>query len=222
MILWQCRPHYRNRPLEQRQTAVKPSILKKRSLRNQARARARELAGREERSGCIAKQFLDLPEYHTANTLMLYLSVRDEVCTTDIVHAAMQTTKTVAIPFCRQGELHLFRLEQLSDLEAGMYGIPEPQMELRADPGRVVPAGELDLVLVPGIAFDVRGARCGHGKGYYDKLLPHVSNNADLVALAFDCQVFPEIPVESHDVFMDKIVTETTIHCCDWGDLLSG
>jgi 5-formyltetrahydrofolate cyclo-ligase len=66
--------------------------------------------------------------------------------------------------------------------------------------------------MVPGVAFTREGARMGHGKGYYDKLLEHVRPDAPLVALAFECQLFAEIPTQDHDVFMDKIVTELNIY----------
>jgi 5-formyltetrahydrofolate cyclo-ligase len=71
---------------------------------------------------------------------------------------------------------------------------------------------ELDLVVVPGVAFDRAGGRMGHGKGYYDKLLEHARPDTPLVALAFECQLFPEIPAEAHDVFMDKVVTEAAVY----------
>ena len=67
---------------------------------------------------------------------------------------------------------------------------------------------EIDLIIVPGVAFDRRGGRTGHGKGYYDKLLEHARLDTPLVALAFECQMFDEIPMQEHDVFMDKVVTE--------------
>jgi 5-formyltetrahydrofolate cyclo-ligase len=66
--------------------------------------------------------------------------------------------------------------------------------------------------MVPGVAFDRRGARMGHGKGYYDKLLQHARLNTPLVALAFECQLFEEIPVAEHDIFMDRIITEDHVY----------
>ena len=72
--------------------------------------------------------------------------------------------------------------------------------------------GEIDLIMVPGVAFDRRGARMGHGKGYYDKLLQHARPETPLIALAFECQLFPEIPTASHDIFMDMIITESAVY----------
>ena len=65
--------------------------------------------------------------------------------------------------------------------------------------------------MVPGVGFDQRGARMGHGKGYYDKLLEHARPDTPLIALAFECQLFEEIPVAEHDVFMDAIITEDRV-----------
>ncbi len=189
------------------------TLVKKQSLRTQARNARRELTDRDERANRITRQMLESAEYRSAQTILLYVSIRDEVCTTGIMDDALGKGKAVVVPYSHQTELRLFRLSAPGELEPGMYGISEPRMELRSSTERVVHVSELELVVVPGVAFDESGARCGHGMGYYDKLLQHVSSRAHLVALAFDCQVFPEIPFESHDVFMDKIVTETRIYC---------
>jgi 5-formyltetrahydrofolate cyclo-ligase len=100
----------------------------------------------------------------------------------------------------------------MDELQTGMYGILEPRTELRAIEAKRVDPVELDLIMVPGVAFDRRGARTGHGKGYYDKLLQHARPDCPLVALAFECQVFDEIPTEPHDIFMDRIITESTVY----------
>jgi len=71
---------------------------------------------------------------------------------------------------------------------------------------------ELDLIMVPGVAFDRRGGRSGHGMGYYDKLLEHARPDTPLVALAFECQLFEEVPTAEHDVYMDKVVTEAAVY----------
>ena len=65
--------------------------------------------------------------------------------------------------------------------------------------------------MVPGTGFDLRGARMGQGKGYYDRLLANARPDAPLVGVAFDCQVFDEIPVATHDVFMDAVLTESRL-----------
>jgi 5-formyltetrahydrofolate cyclo-ligase len=144
---------------------------------------------------------------------MFYVDVRTEVRTRDYLATALTHGKKIVVPWCNdQGELELFRLTGMDDLAIGMYRILEPKPELRNLPDRQVPVAELDLIMVPGVAFTREGARMGHGKGYYDKLLEHARPDAPLVALAFECQLFPEIPTQPHDVFMDKIITEATIY----------
>ncbi|RPI78473.1 MAG: 5-formyltetrahydrofolate cyclo-ligase, partial [Planctomycetaceae bacterium] len=136
-----------------------------------------------------------------------------EVRTRDDLATALTHGKTIVVPWCNdQGELELFRLESMADLAIGMYKILEPKVELRNLPERQVDVRTLDLVMVPGVAFTREGARMGHGKGYYDKLLEHARTEAPLVALAIACQLFPEIPTQAHDVFMDKIITETAVY----------
>jgi 5-formyltetrahydrofolate cyclo-ligase len=100
----------------------------------------------------------------------------------------------------------------MDELAIGMYKILEPKSALRLHPNKQVQATELDLIMVPGVAFDRTGARMGHGKGYYDKLLQHARLDAPLAALAFECQLFPEIPTAPHDIFMDMIITERAIY----------
>jgi 5-formyltetrahydrofolate cyclo-ligase len=122
------------------------------------------------------------------------------------------TAFVIVVPYCVDGELELFLLESMDELELGMYRILEPKTELRAVAAKRIDVEELDLIMVPGVAFDRRGGRTGHGKGYYDKLLEHARPDTPLIALAFDCQLFPGIPMQSHDIFMDKVVTESTVY----------
>ena len=168
---------------------------------------------KDELSRKIMAKFFALAEYEAAQVVMLYLDVRAEVRTRHDLDIALRSGKKIVVPWCREdGHLELFHLEDVSELEVGMYKILEPRSELRALEAKRVPVEQLDLIMVPGVAFDRRGARMGHGKGYYDKLLEHARPDTPLVALAFECQLFPEIPVQSHDVFMDKIVTEAAVY----------
>ncbi|MCX7665303.1 MAG: 5-formyltetrahydrofolate cyclo-ligase [Gemmataceae bacterium] len=186
---------------------------RKQQLREQAHAARNAQQNKDELSKIICDTFMALPEYAKAQTVMFYIDVRSEVRTRHSLPAALQSGKTIIVPWCNDaGELELFRLNNMDELAVGMYKILEPKLELRSLPEKQCRAEELDLVMVPGVAFDRRGARMGHGKGYYDKLLQHARKDTPLVALAFECQLFPEIPVGSHDIFMDKIITESQIY----------
>ena len=187
------------------------STLKK-SIREQAHAARQAQTNKDEVSQAIVDRFMQLPEYQQAQTVMFYVDVRTEVRTRQALPAALTSGKRIVIPYCVEGELELFHLESMDELELGMYRILEPKAELRGILAKRTPVEELDLVMVPGVAFDRRGGRTGHGKGYYDKLLEHALSKTPLIALAFECQLFPEIPMQEHDIFMDKVVTEAAIY----------
>lgn len=185
----------------------------KKKLREEAHARRNAQENKYELSQQIIQSFMNLPEYQKANTVLFYIDVRSEVRTRQSLPEALKSGKTIAIPWCTETvELALFKLENMDELSVGMYKILEPKEELRLLPEKQVDPKSIDLIMVPGVAFDRRCARMGHGKGYYDKLLENVRPETPLVALAFECQLFPEIPVAPHDVFMSKIITEKTIY----------
>lgn len=185
----------------------------KKRIREQAHANRNAQTDKDALSQEICAKFMALPEYVRARTVMYYIDVRSEVRTRHALPAALAQGKKIVVPWCNdRGELELFHLESMEELTVGMYKILEPKPELRGLRAKAVQPAELDLIMVPGVAFDRSGARMGHGKGYYDKLLQHARADAPLVALAFECQLFPEIPVAAHDIFMDLIITELAIY----------
>lgn len=184
----------------------------KTAIRKQAHENRRAQLEKDAVSAKIVDRFMELPEYHSAKTVMFYVDVRDEVRTRQALPSALASGKRIVVPYCLDGELELFWLENMEELELGMYRILEPKNELRTVASKHFQPSDLDLVMVPGVAFDRNGGRTGHGKGYYDKLLQHARLDAPLIALAFECQMFEKIPAESHDIFMDKIVTENAVY----------
>ena len=185
---------------------------RKRQIREQAHAARHGQQDKDRLSGKIMATFMALPEYQQAGTVLFYVDVRAEVRTRQALPAALQSGNRIVVPYCVDGELELFHLASMDELEIGMYEILEPRAELRSVEEKRARVDELDLILVPGVAFDRRGGRTGHGEGYYDKLLEHAPAGTPLVAAAFECQLFDEIPTDDHDVFMDKIVTESAVY----------
>jgi len=185
---------------------------RKTAIRKQAHENRRQQPEKDAVSERIVRRFMDLAEYEKAGTVMFYVDVRDEVRTRHALPEALASGKRIVVPYCLNGELELFWLENMDELELGMYRILEPKVELRDVAAKRLTPTDLDLVMVPGVAFDRNGGRTGHGKGYYDKLLQHARKDAPLVALSFECQLFEEIPAESHDIFMDKVVTEDVVY----------
>jgi 5-formyltetrahydrofolate cyclo-ligase len=185
---------------------------RKKQIREQAHAARNALPNKDELSQGICEKFVALLEYAAAKTVMYYVDVRSEVRTRNYLATALTHGKRIVVPYCVDGELELFLLESMDELAIGAYKILEPKMELRSVEAKRIKPDELDLIMVPGVAFDRRGARTGHGFGYYDKLLEHSRMDCPLVALAFECQMFPEIPTMPHDIFMDKIITEAAVY----------
>ena len=90
------------------------------------------------------------------------------------------------------------------DIEAGYRGIPEPRAGCRE-----IQLGDVDWVLVPGVAFDAAGRRLGYGGGYYDRLLPLLPTTVPRVAGAFDLQIVEAVPAAAHDIGVDCVITES-------------
>jgi 5-formyltetrahydrofolate cyclo-ligase len=193
---------------------IQPETLrKKHQLRAEAHNRRRRQSGADALAGRIFAQVTVTPEYCKAKTVLCYVSFRSEVCTRKFLQTALADGKRLVVPYCVEDRLELFRVESLtSDLAPGTWGILEPTAELRTCTHRHVAAGELDLVVVPGLALDRQCGRIGYGKGYFDRLLLHVRPETALVAVAFECQMFDEVPMLEHDVRVDKIMTESAVY----------
>lgn len=160
-----------------------------------------------EKSVMILERLLELEEYRQASTLMAYLDFRNEVQTGALVTATMAQGKKVAVPVTDIPNHRLtpsLLVDFPGDLQPGAWGILEPK------PGCLRPLDplELDLVIVPGVAFDLQGNRLGYGGGFYDRFLPRTRPGAFYVALAFELQVRPEVYPGAHDVPMHCLVTE--------------
>ncbi len=143
--------------------------------------------------------------WQEAGSILFYVPLDDELDLTPLWPIAAQHGKIVTLPRYRPeaGSYGCGRLESLSDpLVRGQFGILEP-----APHCPWFPLNQLDLILVPGVAFDLRGRRMGRGRGFYDRLLPHVRGTK--CGVAFDRQVLAEIPAEPHDVVLNWILTPT-------------
>lgn len=184
----------------------------KQQVRRSAFASRRTQEDKDGLSHLIMARLMALPEYERAETVMFYVDARSEVRTRFALEGILDSGKQIVVPYCASHDLGLFRLEAMGELEVGTFGILEPLGRLRNLPDKKADVRELDLILVPGVAFDRHGGRLGHGKGYYDKLLRNARPDTRLVALAFECQLFPTIPTEEHDVFMDTVITESGVY----------
>ena len=187
-----------------------------RQAKREIRARARAQRLRQTNKGPLSRQICrklgTLPEYVGAATVMFYVDLGSEVRTRHYLPVVWKDGKRIVVPYCVGEQLELFYLESLDELAPGTLRILEPKVELRSRADRRADLSQIDLIVVPGVAFDHRGGRLGQGKGYYDRLLREVASDTSLVALAFECQLFPQIPTQPHDIPMDKVITEKAIY----------
>lgn len=155
-------------------------------------------------SEAVAAQFLASPAYSAAATVALYSSIRSEVVTSGIFAAACKSGRQLVYPRTVASVLEFVEVQSLDVLEETRFGILEP---LR---GEALPLSAIDLIVLPGVAFDVNGIRLGYGLGCYDRALA-VKERPTLVGLAYDFQVMPSLPQEEHDIPVDLVVTERRI-----------
>jgi 5-formyltetrahydrofolate cyclo-ligase len=158
---------------------------------------------REAESGALRRRLAGLEVWRVARTVMAFASRPDEPDLDPLLCAAIAEGKTVALPRFRPAT-GLYEAAAVRDWEQdlvrGEFGIREPRAGAEA-----VPLNQLDLVLVPGLAFDPTGARLGRGKGFYDRLLADVSGHR--CGVLFEWQRVEAVPLESHDRLMNSILT---------------
>jgi 5-formyltetrahydrofolate cyclo-ligase len=164
----------------------------------------------------IAKLF-QLPQYKAAKTVLWYIDCRSELRTKPAMPAALASGKRILVTYCTVDEagankLGLWLLEDMNELIVGKWKILEPPRERWDEPGKEVPSEEIDLVVVPGVGFSRAGGRMGNGQGYYDRLLERVRPDCVLIGLGYECQLFDDLIVSPHDVFMNKVVTEKAVY----------
>jgi 5-formyltetrahydrofolate cyclo-ligase len=162
-------------------------------------------------------RFIELPAYRAARSAMWYLDCRSELRTRQALPAALESGKRIAVPYCTvddrgANKLGLWLLESMNELIVGKWKILEPPRERWGEAGKEVDPAELDIVMVPGVAFSREGGRMGNGQGYYDRLLAGVRPDCLLVGLCYESQLFDELVVSPHDVFMDQVVTERGVY----------
>lgn len=167
---------------------------------------------KDTRSLEICERLAALPEFQSSKTIQFYVDVRSEVRTRDFLPRALEMGKRVIVPYCVDEHLELFFLESMDELETGTFGILEPRKQLRGRPEKQFSVEDVDLIMVPGVVFDRRGGRMGHGRGFYDKLLAQARPDTCLIALAFECQLIDEVPMEPHDIYVNKVLTEKAVY----------
>jgi 5-formyltetrahydrofolate cyclo-ligase len=178
----------------------------KRRLREQMRERLRQVpaAVRASAGEAVARRVLASPEYATARRVVAYVALPDELPTDALLEALAASSRELWLPRMRDDDhLEFATVRDFAALRRGRLGILEPPPE-----AAVASLERGDLVLVPGLAFDRRGARLGRGRGCYDRSLQGGSDRPTALGLAFAFQIVESVPRAAHDRGVDAIATE--------------
>jgi 5-formyltetrahydrofolate cyclo-ligase len=162
-----------------------------------------------EKSWKIAAYFFELPEAKKAKTMMVYVGVKKEARTAELIKQLLSEGKRIAVPLTdfKKKEIVLSELKDINELEEKPHGLLEPKQGAV----RALQPSEIDLVVVPGVAFDRQGTRIGTGYGFYDKLLRKIPSKVPLVGFCFEENLDEQLPRESHDVRMTVIITDKQV-----------
>lgn len=185
-------------------------LLRARMLEQRAALAPVEVLARSRR---VYRRLAALAPYRSSRAILFYMALPQEVQTREMVLKALQQGKGVALPVVLPGEKGL-RLHLVTDLDGqlspGPYGILQPRSEC----GALFDLAQVDLVIVPGLAFDGAGRRLGFGQGYYDRLLSGVHPRTVTIGLAYAFQVVDRIPVLAHDRAVHYVVTDERVFRC--------
>ena len=179
------------------------SVLRKRFL-NLLRDQKQDQRFKKDR--IILEKLLATKEFKEAGAILLYASFDGEVDTFEMIKQSIRFGKKTALPAIIKDQKKLIPTQIRNvenDLKDGPYGIKHPAV----DPDRQLPLDKLDLVIVPGLAFDSQNNRLGRGEGYYDRFLKSLPQSTPVFGLAYDFQMIDRLPPpEEHDIRVSRVI----------------
>lgn len=157
----------------------------------------------------ITQKLIKLDQFKASQAVMCYMDFKNEVMTKHIIDNCFNLGKRVVLPLVDtiNGTRRIVPYEVVNlpqDVRPGVFGILEP----RKGSAGIFNSEEIDLVIVPGVAFDLRRNRIGYGAGFYDRFFESVSPKCAKIGIAFEFQIYDEVPVEEHDIPLDLVITE--------------
>ena len=177
------------------------SALDKKAVRQMVRAEIAKLSSEEKNrlSADIFTKICRLEILQRASTVALFVSLADEPQTASAIEQ-LSLHKRVVVPRIEGDEMEFYDISE--GLERGAFGIMEPTAATPIEPS------EIDVMVVPGVVFTRHGARCGRGKGFYDKYLSRNGFRAYTIGVCYPCQIVDELPSEPHDKPLDEVIYE--------------
>ena len=194
------------------QLRCKNMDMEKKQLRSvlQEKLKGMSEKDRADKSKRACRNLISSPEFrdNSNKVVMLYLSMPEEIDTSEAILHAWQMGKTVLVPrvYWEHGHMLAIRIHSLdSGFSTGISGLRNPI------DGQPIPFEEIDLVVAPGLGFDLKGNRLGRGGAYYDRFLRSHNFKAKKCGFAFDEQVLDSVPITETDVPMDLLVTDKKV-----------
>ena len=189
------------------ETQITKSQIREEIAEKIAALSAKEIA---EKTEAIENRLFDFANFLESKITLLYINNAHEVLTENIIKRAFVYNKIVVLP-AYNAENFEMELKKVDNIEKHL--VPGPRDILQPDASRCkdVPIEKIDIAIIPAVALDEKGGRIGSGKGYYDRLIPRLAITTRKVALAFETQIVPQVPIESHDRHVDIIITENRV-----------
>jgi 5-formyltetrahydrofolate cyclo-ligase len=163
-----------------------------------------------EKTQAIEARLFEFANFLESKIVLLYVNGEFEVQTEKIINRSYNYNKIVVLPAF---DPEKFEMNPMKVDHFAKELVPGPRKVLEPDKNRckTVPMERIDIAIIPGIAFDEKGGRIGSGRGYYDRLIPKLAITTRKVALTFEEQIVPQVPMESHDKHVDIIITDRRI-----------
>ena len=173
----------------------------KRTLRREIRAEISKLSAEEKTalSSQIFNKLESCSEIDSASVVACFIALPDEPQTTLFIEQLLQKNKRVVVPRIEGEEMNFYDISE--GVEKGSFDIMEPTSKSPVEPS------EIDTMIVPGVAFTLDGARCGRGKGFYDKYLSREGFRAYTIGVCYPCQIVGNLPTEEHDKKLDCVIS---------------
>lgn len=188
--------------------------IMKAAIRREMIARRNSITHEEvmEKSAIIQKMVVDLPIYRNSKTIGLYANFNNEVSTSLIFDDSVKEGKKVLFPCIveEKKELVFTPVQGWDEFRQGPFGIMAPAYGKN---GKSY-IGDVELLFIPGVAYDLKGGRLGYGGGFYDRSLGNLIKRPFITALAYEFQIVDEVPVSRHDIRVDAIITEQRVIIC--------
>lgn len=178
-------------------------ISEKILIREKIRHKKQQISDKEKASdsNAVFEKIEALPEFKEANTILIYWSMNDELPTHNFI-IKWSKMKQMLLPVVKENDMLIMPFSAKENMKKGSYGIWEPETQREY-------INKIDLVIVPGIAFDKKKSRLGRGKGYYDRYF--MNKRIKKIGIGFDFQLLDKVPTASFDIKMDKIITPSYI-----------